>query len=375
MNRKQTEFEWDYVPAKIRRRVRCIGAALLLLALAAGAVLGGASGDEVRFFYKAIAVKGPSGNATKETSEPDTADHVKAETSQAAPRQAEPPAPSIDVPPLPPPRLDPPQTTSRVAAAAHARLDVRDEFEVPPESPPAPVISPPETPPAEPDPAAQELDEPPVAEDRPDDVPPIPATLPPPAHGGLAESAGQGAGANVGSHDIVEGVTAPYYRLTSLDEYLRTAWEHGGRFLAWNGQVAVGIGRSLDPAAASLEVLDSSWHRRYATRVAPLPQNTPPVLAIRQRVLTDYPNLGPRTQIMLSLPYAYDQEILRGQREWFESRGLPVDVQAVTEGHFQPAPASGLPRFQIEQVLRDGRPIPDPRSPSEPPLSRRPDEP
>jgi hypothetical protein len=363
MNRKQTEFEWDYVPAKIRRRVRCIGAALLLLALAAGAVLGGGSGDEVRFFYKAIAVKGTSGQATKETPEPDTADHVEAETPPAAPRQAEPPAPAIGPPPQPPPRLDPPQTTSQVAAAAHARLDVRDELEVPPESPPA-----------EPDPTAQKLDEPPSSEDQPDDVPPIPATLPPPAHGGLAESAEQAA-ANVGSHDIVEGVTAPYYRLTSLDEYLRTAWEHGGRFLAWNGQVAVSIGRSLDPAAASLEVLDSSWHRRYATRAAPLPQNTPPVLAIRQRVLTDYPNLGPRTQIMLSLPYAYDQEILRGQREWFESRGLSVDVQAVTEGHFQPAPGGGLPRFQIEQVLRDGRPIPDPPSPPEPPLSRHPDEP
>jgi len=180
--------------------------------------------------------------------------------------------------------------------------------------------------------------------------------------------------ASTGSHNIVEGVTAPYYRLTSLDEYRRTAGEHGGRFLAWNGQTAISIGRSLDPEAATLEVLGPSWHRRYATRMAPLPQNDPLVLAILQRVRTYNPSMGDRTQIMLSLPYAYDQEILRSQREWFESRGLAVDMQAETEGRFQPAARDGVPRFQIEQVLREGRPIAQSPVPQQPPLLNRTDE-
>jgi hypothetical protein len=147
-----------------------------------------------------------------------------------------------------------------------------------------------------------------------------------------------------------------------LDEYLRTAMEHGGRFLAWNGQVAIGIGRTLDPNGATLDALDPTWHRRYATRVAPLPPDSPAVQEIRQFVMQKRPQLGPRTQIMLALPYAYDQEILRSQRAWFQSRNLPVDVRAVTEGRFLPTIDRGTPRFAIAQVLRDEIPVTGNRS-------------
>lgn len=357
MNSRPTEFEWDYVPASTRRRVRRSLAAILLLAVAAVVVVGGGGSDEVRYFYEALAAEGNLGHVTRESLDPDTKDQAQVETAaDIPPRQAAlaPAIVPIPDPPAPPQLLDPTDMMSQVANATHT---VRAERELPPAPPTPPPVPPPEPPPAPEEPSPAEADEPPETADKPKDERAAPEQLPPPAHGGLAETDGTPRTASVGSQEIVEGVTAPYYWLTSLDEYCRTAEECGGRFLAWNGQIAISIGRSLDPGAASLEVLDSSWHRRYATRMAPLPQNSPAVQAILQRVLAEYKHMGQRTQIMLSLPYAYDQEILRSQREWFESRGLPVDVQAVTEGRFAPAGRQGVPQFRIAQVFRDGKPV------------------
>jgi hypothetical protein len=173
--------------------------------------------------------------------------------------------------------------------------------------------------------------------------------------GGLAESDTEATDGSVGTETIKAGVNAPYYRLASLEEYLRMAREHGGRFLAWNGTIAVKIGSSLDATNRPLEILGSSWRERYATRMAPLP-NHESVDAVRRRVLNQV-DLGSNVAVMLSLPYAYDQEILRAQLAWFAQRHMEVDVHAVTEGRFE-STVGGVPHFRIERVYQNGRLVP-----------------
>jgi hypothetical protein len=291
--------------------------------------------------------------ADGQTDEPDEREDLAEEAPPTDEPVVEPPAETPNNGPTPAIPLDA-SDTEPLADPDATPADI-GLIEVRPEPDPLPVLTPPEPPVKQPDARPVQNQEPEAPADKPD----VPAADAPATHGALAEAEGPVRDANAGARDIVEGVTAPYYRLTSLDEYLRMAWEHGGRFLAWNGSIAVKIGPTLDPNAADFEVLDRSWHRRYATRVAPLPQGDPAVRTMWQRVLTEYPKMGLKTQIMLSLPYAYDQEILRAQREWFELRGLEIDVRAVTEGRFETAFGNNPPRFRIAQVLRDGYPVSD----------------
>jgi hypothetical protein len=76
MNVDHTAFEWEYVPAQVRRRTLAAVTVAALLALAAGAVLGSSGGtDAVRYFYESIAVQGQAGHLVRELRESDSPDH------------------------------------------------------------------------------------------------------------------------------------------------------------------------------------------------------------------------------------------------------------------------------------------------------------
>lgn len=315
MNVEFVDFEWQYVPTQTRRRVLAAVAGSTLLILVAGIVLSGEVGSTpVRRFYQSNAVKGQADHRMRETGPDEPGDSAEPESVAAAPDALD----SVD--PIPDP-------------------DIRRELD---------SVGPMDLRMAEPQPSPPEASQS-EASNRAVEMQP---STSPTAHGGLAETTSTSQEAPRGADDIIAGINAPYYRLASLDEYLRMANQHGGRFLAWNGKTAIGIGRTLHPREASLEVLDANLHSRYATRMAPLPPSNASVAEIRQLVLSEYPSLGRQTQIMLALPYAYDQEILRSQQQWFDSRGLPIDVRAVTEGRFLPTIRGGPSRFHIDRVLQ-----------------------
>jgi hypothetical protein len=322
-----TTFEWDYVDRHTKLRVRRWGVVFFASGCVVPLLLLGASNPEpIYYFYAARAVKGTSGDAEKEIEPPD---------------KVEPQHKNPNVDTTPSEMVKAAAATSDAAQPPHRSQTHLTDYQ-------APSIAPPEAAVANPlDEDTADKDTAEVAKDSKLDDAPVTAS-----HGGLAQDDSEVDDLPVGSLDIKAGVNAPHYRL-SLQECLYLAKWHRARFLAWDGEQAVKIGHSLAPRADDLVVLDSSWHQLYATRMPTLLPTDADVIAIRDRVQREF-NLGDTTEIKLALPYAYDQEILRAQQEWFATRGLEMDVHTVTEGHFQRY-IGNVPSFRVERVFREGQ--------------------
>jgi hypothetical protein len=302
------EFEWDYVDRHTKLRVRRWGVVFVALGCVVPLLLLGASNPEpIYYFYAARAVKGTSGDAEKEIEPPD---------------KVEPQHKNPNVDTTPSEMVKAAAATSDAAQPPHRSQTHLTDYQAPSIALPEPTVANP----LDEDTADKDAAE--VAKDSKLDDAPVTAS-----HGGLAQDDSEVDDLPVGSFDIKAGVNAPHYRL-SLEECLYLAKWHRARFLAWDGEKAVKIGHSLAPRADDFDVLDSSWHRLYATRMATLLPTDGDVIAIRDRVQREF-GLGDATEIKLALPYAYDQGILRAQQEWFATRGLEMDVHTVTEGHFQ----------------------------------------
>jgi hypothetical protein len=358
MNSHDLPFEWDFVDRRTRRRVRrgmIYGTLILLVAAIAAALLLGDS-EDVHYFYQSIAVKGKAGD-TRNGKEERADEDPNASAGIEMEQKSDDPEKDDNVSDLGVVFL-PMQDPVNANASSEAILvsDEKAKTESLPEEQPNPVVLQPELPAEEPGNSPTDTHEPEPIEE-PDAQQAEGKTERPQKHGGLAREESETAEGQVGAVEIQAGVNAPFYCLSSLDEYFKMAGRHDGRFLAWDGCTAIRIGTTLSTDVHRFEVLDSGWHRRYATRMAPLPQDCVAVQAVRKRIEEAFPKLGKNIDIALSLPYAYDHEILRAQLEWFKDRGLEVDVLAVTEGRFERGLGGRVPRFRIERVLRNGKPL------------------
>jgi hypothetical protein len=151
--------------------------------------------------------------------------------------------------------------------------------------------------------------------------PPVSDPLPPLPMGTPAEP----------QFEIVSGVTAPGYTLSSLEAVLEMARVHQGRFLVSDGELSVEIGRKLSlSGSAAPQVLKPGFHKVYAKRMVELPP-TPQVDAVIAAVRRSVSQLRPDCKVYLSVPHEVDSEIFRIQRL---ALGNDWDVRAVTEIRF-----------------------------------------
>lgn len=155
----------------------------------------------------------------------------------------------------------------------------------------------------------------------------------------------------IGAITETDGVTAAPFCLETLGEYEELAANHRGLILGFDGERFVQIGRSLNPRYARWEEIKRDDLQGYAARMAPLPR-TPSTRALLDRLHQQFPASANRPfQLLLALPVAYDQEILRAQRQYLSQTGTQPTGRVVTVVRFmQTDPVDGMSAFRVLRV-------------------------